>query len=605
MLGQVLHDRYKVVGRLSYQDDLEVFLARELLEFVPLKLYVPSARFTQTTLWRLLCRDAMNQQRLRLTGIVRVIAAWEQIEPACIVLEHVEGLDWPRLVGMLTPPEMVEVLQQAAELLSQLHAANQPHGSLRCSQIIVSTEGQVRLQAWSSDFRELPEPVLSAADRQSADLTALARLIEMTLLALEDSVTIANEIGGSTVASVLRELSAGLAETARRRLTATDLSRRLEDLRHTYWPATPRTQSCGELARQVVDYLAQQSTDKFAGAPASESLPSYRAMPEVRVVAGADGAFQMFDLGSSREPSSVVRSDSPAVRDREATPEAAAIGTVTRSTVPSPPVQSPAPVVVAIVADKTPATQRPPLVTVQKTVVDKPAAVPSQDEIRPEVTTTQSNMAAGTLPEMRSPVVVPASPVNFSSAPAQTDWQALRERAAARSGKRQSSWQWPTWLSGDWSNVGLHSTADKVKATSATLAIVACGWFLLSSNRDVPTDQLNRQAIYGTIAGAEGRSGEITLIPKPKQPGIATGPAAGTTINSGKYAFGRSDGPIPGDYEAHILLKSTTNQSNAKPSGQGSTNAWTSAVPEGFDPEITISLSVPASPQEVSIRIPN
>ena len=217
MLGQVLHDRYKVVGRLSHQDDLDVFLARELSEFVPLTLYVPSVRFAQTKLWRLLCRDALNQQRLRLTGIVRVIAAWEQMEPACIVLEHVEGLELPLLVGALAPPEMVEVLQQVAELLSQLHAASQPHGSLRLSQIVVSVEGQVRLLAWSSDFREFPEPAQSNADRQSADLTTLARLIEVTLLALEDSESIANVIDSSTVASFLRELSVGLAESARRR----------------------------------------------------------------------------------------------------------------------------------------------------------------------------------------------------------------------------------------------------------------------------------------------------------------------------------------------------------------------------------------------------
>lgn len=605
MLGQVLHDRYKVVGRLSYQDDLEVFLARELLEFLPLQLYVPSARFSQTKLWRLLCRDALNQQRLRLTGLVRVIAAWEQIEPACIVLEHVEGLDWPRLMGVLTPSEMVEVLQQVAELVSQLHAANQPHGSLRSSQIIVSAEGQVRLLAWSSDFHEFPGPVPSDADRQSADLTALSHLIEVTLLMLEDSATLASDQDGSAVASALRELSAGLAPSSRWRMTATDLSRRLEDLRQTYWPATQRTQSCGGLAQHVMDYLAQQSTDKFAGAPASEPVPTQRAMPEVRVVAGADGAFQMIDLAPSRPPQSVTLSVSAVARGREVTPEPAVTDSLRRPTVSTPHAQSNAPVITAMITSETPAAQRPPVETEQRLDFDEPGAVPFQDEFCPEVTATQSNMAAGTLPEMRPPVVVPALPVNLSSAPAQTDWQALRERAAARSGKRESVWQWPAWLSGDWRNVGLHSTADKWKAASAGLAIVICGWFSMSSNRDVPTDRLNRQAIYGTIAGAEGRSGEMTLIPKPKQPGVATGPAAGTAINSGKYAFGRADGPIPGDYEAHILLKSTTNQNTAKPSGQGSTNVWTSAVPEGFDPEITISLSVPASPQEVSIRIQN
>ena len=605
MLGQVLHDRYKVVGRLSHQDDLDVFLARELSEFVPLTLYVPSVRFAQTKLWRLLCRDALNQQRLRLTGIVRVIAAWEQIEPACIVLEHVEGLELPLLVGVLAPPEMVEVLQQVAELLSQLHAASQPHGSLRLSQIIVSVEGQVRLLAWSSDFREFPEPAQSNADRQSADLTTLARLIEVTLFALEDLESIANVIDSSTVASVLRELSAGLAETARRRMTAVDLSRRLEDLSQSHWPATERTQFCELLAQQVADYLAKKTTDKFVGLPARGSVQGPSAIPEVCVVEGADGAFQMIDLVSSREPLSVVRSDSAAARDRKATPAAAAIGADSHPTFRTPSVLSNAPVITAPAAREIPTAQRPSVVAEQRPDFEEPVTAPSQDDFRPEVTVTQSNMATSTLPEMRPPAVVPAPPMSPSSAAEQVNWQALRERAAARSGKRQSSWQWPTWLSGDWSNVGLHSTGDKVKAASATLAIVVCGWLLLSSNRDVPTDHLNRQAIYGTISGAEGRSGEITLIPKSRQPGLATGPAAGTAINSGKYAFGRADGPIPGDYEAHILLKSTTNQSTAKPSGQGSTDAWTSAVPEGFDPEITIDLSVPSSPQEVSIRIPN
>jgi len=64
-------------------------------------------------------------------------------------------------------------------------------------------------------------------------------------------------------------------------------------------------------------------------------------------------------------------------------------------------------------------------------------------------------------------------------------------------------------------------------------------------------DSLNRIPIQGSIVGASGRFGEITLKPS----GATKGPAVTTQIVDGGFAFTRTDGPVPGSYEACVILK--------------------------------------------------
>lgn len=66
------------------------------------------------------------------------------------------------------------------------------------------------------------------------------------------------------------------------------------------------------------------------------------------------------------------------------------------------------------------------------------------------------------------------------------------------------------------------------------------------ADSDIP-----RQAVYGRIEGAEGRSGLVSFVPREN----TQGPAARASLINGKYAFSRTDGPVPGDYTVIIQLE--------------------------------------------------
>jgi hypothetical protein len=60
-----------------------------------------------------------------------------------------------------------------------------------------------------------------------------------------------------------------------------------------------------------------------------------------------------------------------------------------------------------------------------------------------------------------------------------------------------------------------------------------------------------RQAVYGRIDGAEGRSGLVSFVPREN----TQGPAARASLVNGEYQFSRTDGPVPGDYTVIIQLE--------------------------------------------------
>jgi hypothetical protein len=70
--------------------------------------------------------------------------------------------------------------------------------------------------------------------------------------------------------------------------------------------------------------------------------------------------------------------------------------------------------------------------------------------------------------------------------------------------------------------------------------IVGCG-----------TPGIPRQPVYGTIAGANGRSGLISFVPKPG----TQGPSARVAIQDGSFEFDESNGPFPGLYRVTIRFE--------------------------------------------------
>lgn len=58
-----------------------------------------------------------------------------------------------------------------------------------------------------------------------------------------------------------------------------------------------------------------------------------------------------------------------------------------------------------------------------------------------------------------------------------------------------------------------------------------------------------RKAVFGTISGAEGRSGLISFIPE------NDGPATRVKVTDGEYVFDESNGPLPGQYQVVVQLE--------------------------------------------------
>ncbi|MBC8289652.1 MAG: hypothetical protein H8E37_04975 [Planctomycetes bacterium] len=63
-----------------------------------------------------------------------------------------------------------------------------------------------------------------------------------------------------------------------------------------------------------------------------------------------------------------------------------------------------------------------------------------------------------------------------------------------------------------------------------------------------------RKAVFGTISGAEGRSGLISFIPE------NDGPATRVKVTDGEYVFDESNGPLPGQYEVVVQLEKPSTQ---------------------------------------------
>lgn len=58
-----------------------------------------------------------------------------------------------------------------------------------------------------------------------------------------------------------------------------------------------------------------------------------------------------------------------------------------------------------------------------------------------------------------------------------------------------------------------------------------------------------RRAVFGTISGAEGRSGLISFIPEDD------GPATRVKVTDGEYVFDESNGPLAGQYQVVVQLE--------------------------------------------------
>ncbi len=115
-----------------------------------------------------------------------------------------------------------------------------------------------------------------------------------------------------------------------------------------------------------------------------------------------------------------------------------------------------------------------------------------------------------------------------------------------------------------------------------------------------------RKAVFGKIAGAEGRSGSVTFIPAA---GV-DGPTGSAEIVDGAYQCNADQGPGPGAHEARILLESgaavptavaTPTNPNPKITAPVAAPSFDSLPVEHFNVPVTVPEQ---SPYQVDIQLP-
>lgn len=113
--------------------------------------------------------------------------------------------------------------------------------------------------------------------------------------------------------------------------------------------------------------------------------------------------------------------------------------------------------------------------------------------------------------------------------------------------------------------------------------------------------KIDRKPIFGRVVGAEGRDGIVTFIPIDS----TIGPAVTRSFKNGAYAFGKNDGPVPGEYNVQVkLVVDETATQNQPPSRRDKRASAGGRV--AYEPETRTTVSVPAEePFELDLHPPD
>ncbi len=160
MIGQIINYRYEVLEKIGDGDVFSVYKARDkvLNRLVALK----SIRLENTGFTAAVRAGYQNVAALDHPFIARVLEADVTSEQSFVACEYVRGInvkDRVSRAGAMQVPLALDIIVPVLEALEYAHANRVVHGDLRSSDVIVSTDGEVKVTDFglASALRACPE----------------------------------------------------------------------------------------------------------------------------------------------------------------------------------------------------------------------------------------------------------------------------------------------------------------------------------------------------------------------------------------------------------------------------------------------------------------
>lgn len=186
LIGQTVKNRYEIESILGHGGLCDVYLAKDkILEssgsespYVALKV-LQKEFASQPETARMLIREAQQTQRLSHPNVIRVFDFGVDGDIYFLVMEYIDGETLESLIQRSRPNglkyhAMLSILNQILDALSYAHSLGVVHADLKPANVILTSEGHVKLLDFGVSKTHQIKQDQYAAKRKTEDLETLA-----------------------------------------------------------------------------------------------------------------------------------------------------------------------------------------------------------------------------------------------------------------------------------------------------------------------------------------------------------------------------------------------------------------------------------------------
>lgn len=186
LIGQTVKNRYEIESILGHGGLCDVYLAKDkILEssgsespYVALKV-LQKEFASQPETARMLIREAQQTQRLSHPNVIRVFDFGVDGDIYFLVMEYIDGETLESLIQRSRPNglkyhAMLSILNQILDALSYAHSLGVVHADLKPANVILTSEGHVKLLDFGVSKTHQIKHDQYAAKRKTEDLETLA-----------------------------------------------------------------------------------------------------------------------------------------------------------------------------------------------------------------------------------------------------------------------------------------------------------------------------------------------------------------------------------------------------------------------------------------------